>query len=289
MSIENLIDGKAIAEKIRGEIAEEVTAFREKTGLVPGLATVLVGEDPASQVYVRMKRKACEKLEILSEGHTLDASTSQEELLDLIGRLNRDDKIHGILVQLPLPDHIEEEKILLAISPEKDADGLHPANLGKLFIGKPRVIPCTPFGIIKLLEYSNVEIKGKDTVILGRSNLVGKPVSILLMQRHATVTICHTRTRDLAEKTRRADLLVVAAGKPEVVNGDMVKEGVVVIDVGVNRMEDGKLKGDVHFPSVQPKAAAITPVPGGVGPMTITMLLYNTLQSCKMLSELNGG
>lgn len=273
-----IIDGKAIAESIRGEISERVKALKEERGITPGLAVILVGEDPASKTYVRNKEKACGQVGIYSEVHRLPESTSQEEVLALIKDLNRRPEIDGILVQLPLPKHIDSKACLEEISPEKDVDGFHPVNVGRLMVGEKCFIPCTPHGIIVLLERTGVDLVGKEAVVVGRSNIVGKPVAMLLMQRHATVTICHTRTKDLPFHTRRAEVLVVAAGKPRVIAGNMIKEGAVVIDVGVNAV-DGKLVGDVDFDSAVQRAAAITPVPGGVGPMTITMLMLNTVEA----------
>ncbi len=276
-----IIDGKKVSEHIRAEIAEGVEKLKAKTGITPGLAAVLVGEDPASEIYVRNKRKACANAGMHSEEHKLPAETTEQELLNLVDRLNNDTKIHGILVQLPLPDHINEAKILRAVTPLKDVDGFHPYNVGLLVEGNPRFISCTPHGIIKMLEFYNIEIAGKQAVIVGRSNIVGKPVSMLLLHRHATVTICHSRTKPLDEVTRRADILVAAIGRANFITADMVKEGAVVIDVGINRNEEGKLTGDVDFEAVSQKASYITPVPGGVGPMTISMLLWNTLESAK--------
>lgn len=273
-----IIDGKAIAESIRGEIVEKVKALKEERGITPGLAVILVGEDPASKTYVRNKEKACGQVGIYSEVHRLPESTSQEEVLALIKDLNRRPEIDGILVQLPLPKHIDSKACLEEISPDKDVDGFHPVNVGRLMVGEKCFIPCTPHGIIVLLERTGVDLVGKEAVVVGRSNIVGKPVAMLLMQRHATVTICHTRTKDLPFHTKRAEVLVVAAGKPRVITGDMIKEGAVVIDVGVNAV-DGKLVGDVDFDSAVQRAAAITPVPGGVGPMTITMLMLNTVEA----------
>ncbi len=286
-----IIDGKMIASKIREELTNEVTQLKEK-GIVPGLATVLVGEDPASQVYVGMKQKACKKIGLYSEQHTLPKETSEEDLLKLIDDLNKNPKINGILCQLPLPKGIDSNKVLLAIDPSKDVDGFHPVNIGKLNSKKTMkeiedegiFLPCTPYGIIQLLKRSNVEISGKEAVIVGRSNIVGKPVSMLLLAENATVTICHSRTKDLSETCKRADILIAAIGKPKMITADMVKEGVVVIDVGVNRLETG-LVGDVDFENVKEKASAITPVPGGVGPMTITMLLSNTVKSAKFAAD----
>jgi len=277
-----LIDGKKVSEDTRAEIAKGIEELKSSSGITPGLAAVLVGDDPASEIYVRNKRKACEKVGIYSEEHKLPAETTEEELLELVNKLNNDDKIHGILVQLPLPDHINETNILRNVSPLKDVDGFHPENVGRLVEGNPRFISCTPYGIIKMLDYYNIEIKGAEAVVVGRSNIVGKPIGILLLHRHATVTTCHSRTKDLGEVTRRADILVAAIGRANFITADMVKEGAVVIDVGINRNEEGKLTGDVDFANLSDKVSYITPVPGGVGPMTITMLLWNTLESAKL-------
>lgn len=286
-----IIDGKAIAEQIQQEIAKEVEELKAK-GITPGLATILVGEDPASQVYVRNKGKACEKAGIYSDQHTLPTNIEEDELLKLIESLNNDPKISGILVQLPLPKHIDEVKVLNAISPDKDVDGFHPVSVGKFFtvknfdemVRQGLFLPCTPHGVIELLVRSGVNLSGAEAVVVGRSNIVGKPVATLLLANNATVTICHSRTKDLGEVCRRADVLIAAIGKPQFIKADMVKEGVVVIDVGVNRItsEKGfKLVGDVDFEQVSEKASMITPVPGGVGPMTITMLLVNTIKAAK--------
>lgn len=285
-----IIDGKKISEEVRSELGKEVEKLKAK-GVTPGLAVVLVGENPASQVYVRMKGKACEKIGIHSITERLPESTSEEELLSLIDRLNKDPKYHGILVQLPLPKHINTTRVLDAIDPKKDVDGFHPVNVGKMMIGDPVFLPCTPHGIQELLLRSGYDPEGKHVVVVGRSNIVGKPLANILIQKregaNATVTICHTRTKDLARFTRQADILVAAAGHPNTITADMVKEGVVVIDVGVNRMEDPtrekgyRLVGDVDFDAVKEKAEAITPVPGGVGPMTIAMLLVNTVKAAK--------
>jgi methylenetetrahydrofolate dehydrogenase (NADP+)/methenyltetrahydrofolate cyclohydrolase len=275
-----LIKGPEVAASIREEIVAELATLKEKTGTVPGLAVILLGEDPASKAYVGNKEKTSKQLGFYSEVHRLPAETSQEELLALIDRLNSDDRINGILVQLPLPDHIEEKAVIDAIVVEKDVDGFHPINVGNLMIGEESYIPCTPHGCLKMLEYINYDLKGKNAVVVGRSNIVGKPVALLLLQQHATVTICHSRTRDLPAVCREADVLVVAVGKPEMITGEMIKPGAVVIDVGINRVDD-KLVGDVHFDSAQQVASYITPVPGGVGPMTITMLMLNTLESFK--------
>lgn len=276
-----IIDGKAISAQIRGEIAEETKAFLDKNGFVPGLAVVIVGEDPASQVYVRNKCRACEEVGFYSESYELAADTTQENLEALIDNLNEDPNIHGILVQLPLPKHLDETRVLMKIRPEKDVDAFHPYNVGKIMIGDYSFLPCTPAGVMALLERSGVEITGKNCVVIGRSNIVGKPMAMLLLHANGTVTICHSRTKNLAEVCREADILVVAIGKADFVGADMVKPGAVVIDVGMNRRADGKLTGDVNFAEVEPIASAITPVPGGVGPMTITMLMQNTLTAAK--------
>jgi len=286
-----LIKGAEVAAQIREELKKEIAELKAKHNVVPGLATVLVGSDPASQVYVGAKEKACQALGIYSERHDLPENTTQEELIALVQKLNKDSKINGILVQLPLPKHLDEGDVLYAIDPKKDVDGFHPVNVGKLMIGEPDYIPCTPAGIQQLLIRSGTQIEGAEVVVVGRSNIVGKPIANILLQKkpgaNATVTICHTKTRDMAFHTRRADILIVAAGKPKAITADMVKEGVVVIDVGVNEIgktPEGKriLAGDVDFDTVKEKAKAITPVPGGVGPMTITMLMMNTLRAAKV-------
>jgi len=275
-----IIDGKAIAAKMREGIKKD-TAELAVQGVTPGLAVVLVGEDPASRVYVSMKEKACADCGIFSDEHKLSADTSEEDLLGLIAQLNADSRIDGILVQLPLPAHIDENKVLEAISPAKDADGFHPYNVGRLATGNPVFQPCTPFGVMKMLEETRVDLKGKNVVVVGRSNIVGKPVALMCLAAHATVTICHSRTVDLPSKVAAADVVIAAVGIPEMIKGDWIKEGAVVIDVGVNRVGEKKLVGDVEFEAACKRASAITPVPGGVGPMTITMLLYNTLESAK--------
>lgn len=277
-----IIDGKAISAQIREEIALEVKDFERGNGFVPGLAVIIVGEDPASKVYVRNKKKACETVGFYSEVIEMPEQTSETELLSVIDKLNADGKIHGILVQLPLPKHINEESVLLRIDPKKDVDAFHPFNVGKIMTGGYSFVPCTPAGVMELIKRSGVELRGKECVIVGRSNIVGKPQAMLMLAADATVTVCHSKTKDLAEVCRRADVLVAAIGKPEFFGADMVKDGAVVIDVGINRLEDGKLVGDVNFAEVEPKASYITPVPGGVGPMTITMLLRNTLTAAKM-------
>ncbi len=277
----NIIDGKSISAAIRAEIAQEVKELKTQKGLVPGLAVIIVGEDPASKVYVRNKHRACEEVGFASFGYELPAETTEEELLALVDRLNRDNAVHGILVQLPLPRHLDEEKILLAIDPAKDVDAFHPYNVGKIMIGNYDFLPCTPAGVMELLRRSNIEIAGKECVIVGRSNIVGKPQAMLLLQANGTVTVCHSRTKDLREVCRRADILVAAIGKPEFFDASYVKEGAVVIDVGINRRADGRLCGDVCFEDVAPHTSYITPVPGGVGPMTIAMLMKNTLTAAR--------
>jgi methylenetetrahydrofolate dehydrogenase (NADP+)/methenyltetrahydrofolate cyclohydrolase len=275
-----LIDGKKVSGEIRNRLAEEIQELKKKTGKTPGLATVLIGDDPASAVYVRNKNKICGELGFQSFEKKLSADTSEEKLLQLVGELNFNKDIHGILVQLPLPNQIDSEKILEAIDPKKDVDGFHPINVGKLVVGNALLTPCTPTGIIELLDRYDIEISGKHAVIIGRSNIVGKPVSMLLLQRNATITICHSRTQNLEEVTRSADILVAAVGRAKFVTEEMVSEGTVVIDVGINRV-DGKLTGDVDFEPVSKKASHITPVPGGVGPMTIALLMENTLKAFK--------
>ena len=290
-----IIRGSEVAKEIREELRQEIAELKDKHNVVPGLVTVLVGADPASQVYVGQKEKTSKELGIYSERYDLPAETTQEELLKLIDKLNKDPKINGILVQLPLPKHLNEEEVLYTIDPKKDVDGFHPVNVGKLMIGEPDYLPCTPHGIQELLIRSGVEIEGAEVVVVGRSNIVGKPIANILLQKkpgaNATVTVCHTRTRDISFHTKRADILIVAAGKVKAVTADMVKEGVVVIDVGVNQIgttAEGKriLAGDVDFDAVKEKAKAITPVPGGVGPMTITMLMKNTVRAAKVAAGL---
>ncbi len=290
-----IISGTEIAKGIREELTQEIAELKEKHNLIPGLATVLVGEDSASQVYVGQKEKASQALGVYSERHDLPADTSEQELLALVDKLNKDPKIHGILVQLPLPKHINVTRVLYAIDPKKDVDAFHPVNVGKLMIGEPDYLPCTPYGIYQLLVKSGIDIKGAEVVMVGASNIVGRPTAMLLSQEKegfgGTVTLCHVLTRDISIHTRRADILIVAVGKPKLITADMVKEGVVVIDVGVNRIgttESGKaiLVGDVDFDAVKEKAKAITPVPGGVGPMTITMLMLNTVKAAKLAAGL---
>jgi len=280
-----ILDGKALAQQIQGETAQQVAQFTQQTGVVPCLAAVLVGENPASQVYVRNKRKACEKIGIRSELHELSAATTTEQLLHTVDHLNNDPAVHGILVQLPLPKQCDENRILLAVNPLKDVDAFHPENVGRIVQGRPRFLPCTPHGVQQLLLRHQIPIAGAHVVVLGRSDIVGKPMAVMLMQRgpggDATVTVCHSRTHDLPAITRQADILIVAIGKAKFVTAAMVKPGAVVIDVGINRTETG-LVGDVDFEDVKEVASQITPVPGGVGPLTITMLLHNTLLAARM-------
>ena len=292
-----IIDGKQVAADMRAELKEEVARLA-RDGIVPGLGVILVGEDPASQSYVKAKERACEEIGLFSDDNRLPADASQQELMAVVERMNNDPKIHGILVQLPLPKHLNEAEVLLAIAPDKDVDGFHPMNVGRMVVGEKAFLPCTPHGVIQLLLRSGVEIESANVVIVGRSNIVGKPVANMLIQKsnmgNATVTVCHTRTKNLAEHTRRADVIIAAAGRPDTITADMVKDGVVVIDVGVNRVEDStkkrgyRLVGDVDFEAVKEKASLITPVPGGVGPMTITMLLYNTVESAKRAAGIKG-
>ena len=272
-----IIDGKAISTQIRAEIKEEIAA----SGLTPGLAVILVGNDPASAVYVRNKKRACAEVGIYSESYELPEETTEPELLELISKLNAKPEIHGILVQLPLPKHINKDTVLLAIDPSKDVDAFHPYNVGRIVTGDFDFLPCTPAGVMELLKRSGIDPAGKKCVIFGRSNIVGKPQALLMLHANATVTICHSYTKDDAAEARQADMLVSSVGKPGFITGDMVKEGAVVVDVGINRLNDGRLTGDVLFEEVEPKASYITPVPGGVGPMTITMLMKNTLTAAK--------
>lgn len=274
-----LIDGKIISASVKERVKEEVEALK-KEGITTGLAVIIVGEDPASKVYVANKKKACEMLGIISEEYALPENTTQEELLALIDELNNKTTINGILCQLPLPKHLDEQAVINAILPEKDVDAFHPQNVGKIMLGDYDFVPCTPAGIMEMLQYENIDIAGKTCVVIGRSNIVGKPMGMLLLHKNGTVTICHSRTKDLASVCKNADILVAAVGRPNFVTADMVKEGAVVIDVGINRV-DGKLVGDVDFESVKDKCSAITPVPGGVGPMTIAMLMQNTLTAAK--------
>ena len=273
-----LLMGKEVSARIKAELKTEVENLK-KEGINPGLAVIIVGEDPASQVYVRNKERACEECGIYSEKYALTAETTQEELLKLIDELNNKSSISGILVQLPVPKHIDEKTIINAIAPNKDVDAFHPVNVGKIMVGNYDFVPCTPAGVIELIKESGIDVSGKECVIVGRSNIVGKPQAMLLLHQNGTVTICHSKTKNLAEKTKNADILVAAVGIPNFIKGDMIKEGAVVIDVGINRLENKKLCGDVEFESAEKVAGAITPVPGGVGPMTIAMLMKNTVKA----------
>ena len=283
-----IIDGKLIASEIREDLKKEVLELKA-SGITPGLGVILVGDDPASRSYVTAKERACDNLGLYSDNVKLPIETTEKDLLALVDKMNKDPKIDGILVQLPLPKHIDTDKVIMSIIPEKDVDGFHPQSIGKMIMGKDTFLPCTPHGIIKLLLHSNVKVEGANVVVVGRSNIVGKPVANLLLAKseggNATVTICHSRTKNMAEITRRADILIAAIGKPEFITGDMIKDGAVVIDVGVNRVDDStkkrgyRLVGDVEYKTASEKASKITPVPGGVGPMTITMLMYNTVNS----------
>lgn len=276
-----IIDGKAVAREIQKEIKEEIEGLKRRWGMMPGLGVVLVGDDPASHLYVRNKEKACKEVGIQSHEHLLPPSISEKELLSIIHNMNRNKEIHGILVQLPLPPHIRADKIIEAVSPQKDVDGFHPMNQGLLLLGGEGLKPCTPVGIMRLLDSVGCDPKGKNAVVVGRSNIVGKPVALMLLARHATVTICHSRTPHLRDEVSRGDIAVVAVGKAGLVRGDWIKPGAVVIDVGSNRLPNGKFVGDVEFESAKERASFISPVPGGVGPMTICMLLYNTLKAAK--------
>lgn len=281
----NIIDGKLVSKVLRASIRESVDKFVADHGFTPGLAVILVGDDPASHVYVRNKHKACLDSGIQSLQIELPAETTEDELLRKIAELNNDPAVHGILVQLPLPKHINEDRVLNVISPDKDVDAFHPTNVGKIMTGKYDFLPCTPAGIMSLLDYYNVSVEGKNCVVIGRSNIVGKPMALLLLERNGTVTVTHSRTKDLKSIAAAADILVVAIGKANFVTADFVKDGAVVVDVGINRMADGTLAGDVDFASVSPKASLITPVPGGVGPMTITTLLRNTLRAAEKFAN----
>ena len=284
MKMAKILSGKEVSKRIKDELKNENAELKSK-GIHAGLAVVLVGDDPASKVYVNNKKKACEEIGIYSEEHLLPADTAESELLALIDRLNKNPKISGILVQLPLPEGLDEEKVINRIDPKKDVDAFHPINVGKIMIGNYDFVPCTPAGIMELIKESGIDICGRECVVVGRSNIVGKPMSMLLLHANGTVTVCHSRTKNLAEKTKNADILVAAVGIPNFITGDMIKEGAVVIDVGINRLENGKLTGDVDFESAVEKASAITPVPGGVGPMTIAMLMKNTLKAAVINKE----
>ena len=281
-----MMDGKALSQKIRGQILAETNELK-KQGIVPGLAVIIVGEDPASQIYVRNKERACEECGFYSEKYALPEETTQDELLALIDKLNHDPRINGILCQMPVPKHISEEAVIGAIDAKKDVDAFHPINVGKIMVGDFDFLPCTPAGAMELLDEYNIEVKGKNCVVIGRSNIVGKPMSMLLLHRHGTVTICHSRTQNLKEVCANADILVAAVGKAGFVTADMIKEGAAVIDVGINRNAEGKVCGDVCTAEAAQKAAFITPVPGGVGPMTITMLMKNTLKAARLQNGLN--
>lgn len=278
MTMAKLLMGKEVSARIKAELKTEVENLK-KEGINPGLAVIIVGEDPASQVYVRNKERACEECGIYSEKYALPAETTQEELLKLIDELNNKSSISGILVQLPVPKHIDEKTIINAIAPNKDVDAFHPVNVGKIMVGNYDFVPCTPAGVMELIKESGIDVSGKECVIVGRSNIVGKPQAMLLLHQNGTVTICHSKTKNLAEKTNNADILIAAVGIPNFIKGDMIKEGAVVIDVGINRLENKKLCGDVEFESAEKVAGAITPVPGGVGPMTIAMLMKNTVKA----------
>ena len=279
------MDGKATGAKVRARLAEKTVEFKEKYGYAPGLAVIIVGDDPASKVYVRNKKKACEEVGYNSFEYALPAETTEEELLELIAKLNADKSVHGILVQSPVPKHIDEKKIQLNILPEKDVDAFHPVNVGKIMIGDYDFVPCTPAGITELLDEYGIETNGKSCVVIGRSNIVGKPMAMLMLHKNCTVTICHSRTPDVGAVTREADIVIAAVGKADFLKGDMIKEGAVVIDVGMNRNAEGKLCGDANFEECEKKASYITPVPGGVGPMTITMLMKNTLKSAELFAN----
>lgn len=276
-----IIDGKAVSARVKEKIAKETAELKAKYGVSIGLAVVIVGDNPASRIYVNNKKKACEAVGFESFEYALPTETTQEELLALIDKLNKDDKVNGILVQLPLPKHLDEKLVINNISPDKDVDAFHPVNVGKIMIGDYSFLPCTPAGVMELIASTGVEICGKECVVVGRSNIVGKPMSMLLLHKSGTVTICHSKTKDLAEQCRRADILVAAVGVPNLIKGNMIKDGAVVIDVGMNRLENGKLCGDVEFETAEKAAGYITPVPGGVGPMTIAMLMQNTLTAAK--------
>lgn len=276
-----ILDGKAVSQRVKNALKDETEKFVEKYGIKPGLAVVIVGDDPASRVYVNSKKKACAEIGYYSEEHALPESTTEDELLSLVEKLNGDEKIHGILVQLPLPKHINEEKIINAINPKKDVDAFHPVNVGKIMIGNFDFLPCTPAGVMELINEAGIDLTGKNCVVVGRSNIVGKPQAMLLLHKNATVTICHSKTKNIKEITKNADVLVAAVGRAQMFDGDYIKDGAVVIDVGMNRLENKKLVGDVDFESAAKKASCITPVPGGVGPMTIAMLMKNTLTAAK--------
>ena len=277
-----ILDGKMVSQRVKDELREEVARLKKDKGLVPGLAVIIVGEDPASKIYVRNKKRACEEIGIHSEEYALPEETTQEELLELVERLNHKEDIHGILCQMPLPRHLDEKAVINAISPKKDVDAFHPVNVGKIMIGDYDFLPCTPAGVMELIKESGIDVCGKECVVVGRSNIVGKPMSMLLLHQHGTVTICHSRTKDLKEVCRRADILVAAVGVPELITGDMIKVGAVVIEVVMKRVEILKLAGVVNFAEASESASDITPVPGGVGPMTIAMLMKNTVRAAQL-------
>lgn len=281
----SLISGKEVSQTVKDEIKKQTESLKDK-GISVKLAVIIVGDDPASHIYVKNKKKACEYVGFESLEYALDENTTQEELLELIDKLNKDKTVNGILCQLPLPKHIDEKRIIDSISPLKDVDAFHPVNVGKIMIGDYEFLPCTPAGIMRLIESTSYDVSGKDCVIIGRSNIVGKPMAMLMLHKNATVTICHSRTKNIEEKIKNADIVIAAVGIPKFVKGNMVKEGALVIDVGINRNSDGKLCGDVDFDEVSKKASFITPVPGGVGPMTISMLMQNTLKAAKLQNDL---
>ncbi|MCL2096547.1 MAG: bifunctional methylenetetrahydrofolate dehydrogenase/methenyltetrahydrofolate cyclohydrolase FolD [Oscillospiraceae bacterium] len=280
-----ILDGKLVSAKIKEEIKLEIEEIKKTSGKIPGLAVVIVGDDPASKVYVKNKRRDCEEVGMYSEEHALPENISEEELLGLVKKLNEEENIHGILVQSPLPKHLNEDIVFENISPEKDVDAFHPETVGRITLGRYNFVPCTPMGVMELLKYYNIDMSGKECVVVGRSNIVGKPMALLLLQANGTVTVCHSRTKDLGEVTKRADILIVAMRQRQFIKADMVKEGAVIVDVGIHKKDDGKLCGDVDFESVAKIASYITPVPGGVGPMTRTMLLKNTLTAFKFKSN----
>jgi methylenetetrahydrofolate dehydrogenase (NADP+)/methenyltetrahydrofolate cyclohydrolase len=277
-----IMDGNRISRDVRNHVTSEALRLKQNRGIVPGLAVILVGEDAASRIYIKRKENACKEVGFLSREFRLPHDTTQQEVLQIIRDLNQDQSIHGILVQLPLPGHINPAAVIETIDPCKDVDGFHPWNMGRLMTGNPCHVACTPCGILKMMDHHGIEIEGREAVIVGRSNIVGKPLALLLLNRHATVTICHSRTKNLSEVTKRADILIAAAGRPEMIKGGMVRDGAIVIDVGINRLDGGRLVGDVAFAEVAEKASHITPVPGGVGPMTIAMLLVNTLKAASL-------
>lgn len=281
-----IIDGKKVSAQVKEEVRKQTLELKEMHGIIPGLAVVIVGDDPASRVYVNNKKKACEVVGFMSEEYALPASTTQEELLELVNTLNNKSDINGILVQLPLPEHLDDKAVIEAINPQKDVDAFHAVNVGKIMLGEYDFLPCTPSGVMEMLHAYDIPVSGKNCVVIGRSNIVGKPMAMLLLHENGTVTICHSRTQNLTEVCREADILVAAVGKPKFVTADMVKEGAVVIDVGMDRDENGKLCGDVDFENVKDKCSYITPVPGGVGPMTISTLMKNTLKACKIQNNL---